>query len=454
MRDSKRIQDEIKRDPASFRDPASNVYVREDTVLREIYPPYFKEYNHFMAEVYPELAKYGLIIEHKEKCKTADRIVIEPEFVEFISYPYEWNFGQLRAAALATLSINFIGLKHGMILKDASAYNIQFHKDYWRLIDTCSFMEYSGDTPWPAYSQFLRHFVNPLLLMKYVHTHENKLSQIYLDGIPTGYTYNRLPIQAKIFPKVMTHVSLQAWSEVLKDINLKREPRMTKIQLTSFLENLYHLVRDLKYRPYLNDGWIKYSEAGSYTPDGLQCKKQTISAILDGYRGRRILDLGGNTGDYSRIAAAKGYEVIMVDSDHDCTYALNDKPRILPLVVDICNPPPAIGWANTERAGFWDRIGKVDCILALAILHHLSIRNNVPLGLVADLLADHTNRYLIIEWVPPDDKQAVKLRGVKNIPEYNQDVFLDEFRRRFLIAPPLEIEDSGRQIFIMEKRVD
>jgi hypothetical protein len=163
----------------------------------------------------------------------------------------------------------------------------------------------------------------------------------------------------------------------------------------------------------------------------------------------KVLDLGANTGDYSRIAAGMGYNVIAVDSDHDCMFMLNGEPEILPLVVDLCNPSPGIGWANRERPSFWDRIGKVDVILALALVHHLSVRNNVPLGMVAELLAAHTDN-LIIEWVPLEDKQAQKLLGSKRIPEYSLPVFLAEFGRRFKSIRAFPIKDSGRVIYLME----
>jgi hypothetical protein len=401
-----------------------------------------------MNGLYSELVSSERIIEHEELDRNEERIVISPERVKFISYPYEWNFDQLKAAALTTLEINAIALKYGMMLKDASAYNIQYHDDSWRLIDTCSFMEYSGDTPWPAYSQFLRHFLNPLLLMKYVHTGENLLSKLYLDGILTSYTARRLPFQCHLNPKIWIHTYIQSWSDVFQEINPKKTIHMTRVQLTAFLNNLYHLIQNLKYKPTLDSGWLKYAEAGSYTPDALKTKKAIVKSILgDG----RLLDLGANTGDYSKMAANLGYEVIAVDQSHDCMFCLNNKLDVLPLVVDLCNPSPAIGWGNTERRSFWDRIGKVDCILALALIHHLSIRNNIPLGMVADLLADHTDN-LIIEWVPPDDKQAIRLLGSKKIPTYNLSEFIDQFSRRFNTIQAFPIEGSRRIIYLMEKR--
>lgn len=449
MENGKRIPAEILRDPASFRDPASNVYAGEDQVYREIYPPYFKEYDHFMDTVYPELLAEEWIIPHKELSRTAERIVIAPEMIDFISYPYEWTFTDLKRAALTTLRINQVALKHGMMLKDASAYNIQWYKGSWRLIDTCSFM-FRLDTPWPAYSQFLRHFVNPLLLMKYVHTHENKLSQIYLDGLTTGYTSNRLPWSAKFWPGYWIHVYSQTWADVFKT-ERTRPPRMSTIALTAFLTNLYTFVQGLEYKPVLDRGWIKYAELGSYTEAALKRKKEIVSSFLGFIRGRRLLDLGANTGEYSRMAGMRKWDVLAVDADHDCMFNLNQwqTSNILPLVVDLNNPPPAIGWANRERRAFWDRIGKVDCTLALALIHHLSIRNNVPLGMVADLLADHT-RYLIVEFVPQEDKQAKRLLAGKNIPEYSRTVFLDEFSRRFKTIASSSILESMREIYLME----
>jgi hypothetical protein len=443
---------EIKRDPASFRDPSSIVYAGRGKIIREVYPSYFKEYDHMMHEIYPQLIQHDLIINHRELFRDEYRMVIAPEVVEFINYPYEWNFNQLKRAALATLKINSIALTHGMMLKDASAYNIQIYKNSERLIDTCSFMFYCGDTPWPAYSQFLRHFLNPLLLMKYVHPHENKLSQIYIDGIPTPYTANRLPLNCRFSPGIWTHTYIQSWSDLFKDINPKRTIHMSRVQLIAFLNNLYHLVSGLKFKPALDHGWIKYADAGSYSPESLAHKKDIVKQLFDRIPIRSILDLGANTGDYSRLAAGLGIDVVAVDQDHDCMYDLDRNSGILPLVVDLCNPSPAIGWGNSERRSFWERMGKVDCILALALIHHLSIRNNVPLEMVADLFADHTYKYLIIEWVPSDDKQAKKLLGNKIIPAYNEYKFFDSFAKRFNIIWQNNISGSERKILLMEKK--
>jgi hypothetical protein len=441
--------------PASFRDPAATVYTVNGTIFREIRSDYFETYVAFTGGLYTELVDQELIIPYRVVDNTSERIVIAPEVVPFISYPYEWNFGQLKEAALTTLEINRCAMMGGLMLKDASAYNIQPVNGKMKLIDTTSFMTYSGDTPWPSYGQFLRHFVCPLLWLKYYNPYLLRLSEIYLDGIPVALTERMLPFTTRFKSHYWSHIYLQAMGF---DIKPKGKIKMPKVALEAFLVDLYKFIEGLNYKPVaseiLGESWVKYGEICSYTKAGIADKKEIVAKCLmpvDGHKvlDHKVLDLGANTGDYSRIAAGMGYDVIAVDSDHDCMFMLNGAPGILPLVVDLCNPSPGIGWGNRERPSFWERIGKIDVILALALVHHLSVRNNVPLGMVADLLAAHCDN-LIIEWVPLEDKQAQKLLGEKKIPEYSLPVFLAEFGRRFKSIRAFPIKDSGRVIYLME----
>ena len=443
------------RDPASFRDPAATVWRRYDGKLcREIKPEYFPVYDQFMEKVYPELIDQELIIPHRIIGRKDELLTIEPEIVPFISYPYEWTFETLKKAALVTLKINEIALDYGLMLKDASAYNIQSYQGRMRLIDTTSFMRYSGDTPWPSYSQFLRHFVCPLLWIKYYNPSLGRLSEIYLDGIPVPLTARMLPMETRLIGRFWSHIFFQSGLiGIFKEDFVgdhKRQIKMSNISLKAFLADLYKFVSKLNYSPVMDAGWLKYAEAGSYSKISLESKKEIVAKCLTGVRnGLRVLDLGANTGVYSRLAVELGYTVLAVDSDHDCLLLLKDEHRILPLVVDLCNPSPAIGWGNQERRAFWDRVGNIGTIMALALVHHLSVRNNIPLGMVAELLAAHTDN-LIIEWVPLEDKQAQKLLGEKKIPEYSLPVFLAEFGRRFKSIRAFPIKDSGRVIYLME----
>lgn len=447
-----------KRDPSSFRDPVAMVYQVDGRIFREIYPGYFSEYDYFKEKVYPDLVDLGLIIPHREIVRDDKRILITPERIPLITYPYEWSFAKLKEAALVTLQVNKIAMERGMILKDASAYNVQYAGGRMRFIDTTSFEFYSGDIPWTSYPQFLRHFVCPLLLIKYRNTDFRRLSEIYLDGIPIPLTKHLLPGHAKVRRGVLLHIVTQSWADLFREPKANGKPvKMSRTALTAVINDLYNFILKLNYRPYLDRGWIKYAEAGSYSPASLENKKHIIKDLLFNRPGviannLTLVDLGANTGDYSRMAALYGYNVIAVDADHDCMFHLDGNRGILPMIVDLCNPSPGIGWANQERSAFWDRIGKVDTILALALIHHLSIRNNVPLAMVADLFADHCNR-LIVEWIPPDDKQAIRLVGNKTmIPPYDQGIFLDTFTRHFPNYRSYPITGSGRIIFDMEKK--
>jgi hypothetical protein len=439
----------IKSDHASFRDPAATVFSDGKTVLRAIYPAYFPEYDLFMDKVYPDLIERGLIIPHVEMERCADHIVIKPDVIPFISYPYEWSFSRLKEAALVTLMVNQVALSHGMMLKDASAYNVQYYNGRMVFIDTTSFMFYSGDTPWPAYAQYLRHFICPMLWIKHYSATYGRLSEIYLDGLSVAMTAKMLPLSRRFSARHWSHIFSQSWADIIKD-RKRKAPKMPRIALDAFLMDLQKFTNQLHYKPVLDHGWLNYSEAGSYTPMSLNDKHRIINEMFRDVSGTTVLDLGANTGHYSRIAAGQGNDVIAVDSDHDCIMEMDRDPRILGLVMDLCNPSPGIGWANQERAAFWDRIGKVDTILALALVHHLCIRNNVPLRLVAQKLAKHCNR-LIIEWIPLEDKQAQRLLGTKNIPEYHLALFLEEFSRHFNIHESIKINGSGRKIYRMEK---
>ena len=60
---------------------------------------------------------------------------------------------------------------------------------------------------------------------------------------------------------------------------------------------------------------------------------------------------------------------------------------VLPLLVDLANPSPAIGWGLRERRSFVER-SDADVVMALALVHHLAIGRNVPLSRIAAFLAE------------------------------------------------------------------
>lgn len=190
---------------ASFRDPAGFLFSRGGILYRQVNHSYAENFSALIdSGLYEKLVKASLLISHSEVDELTGRPfapaipasayrTIRPEAIPFISYPYEWSFGQLKDAALATLSIQKRALKAGMSLKDASAYNIQFYRGKPVLIDTLSFEIYHEGEPWVAYRQFCQHFLAPLALMAARDVRLNQLMRVYIDGLPLDLASKLLP---------------------------------------------------------------------------------------------------------------------------------------------------------------------------------------------------------------------------------------------------------------------
>jgi hypothetical protein len=436
----------MQEENSSFRDPSGQVYVAVGQYRRQINPSYIDEYHHLMESgLYKVLADDCLLIPHDELLTIGNTIIIRPEQVEFISYPYEWCFSMLKEAAINTLAINEIALQHGMMLKDASAFNMQWHQGNMVLIDTLSFMDYEAGMPWGAYPQFLRHFLVPLLLMKYKNPTMAGMLLANIDGITPQLATKLLPRHLMLRPSYLAHLYSQSLNVT---VNGQRNVKMPAFALKSLLESLKRLVFSLDYKP--KSVKTHYADENSYTQKALDDKGFKVTRLLELAGGKTLCDMGANTGFYARKAGIMGYKVLAVDSDHDCVERIDQTSHIFPLVVDICNPSPAIGWDNTERKSFLARL-HVDVIMALALIHHLCVGNNVPLHKVAQMLSEHCQK-LIIEYVPLNDPKTQLLLGKKNIPPYSYAIFKTAFSDYFTIEREIQIGDSKRILFLMEKR--
>jgi len=201
---------------SSFRDPSGFVFNKDNQIYRQINKSYQSQYDHLMKSgLYDSLVKRHLLVSHEEI--NADAViddkaykVIRPDQVPYVSYPYEWSFSQLKDAALCTLEVQKLALKHGMVLKDASAYNIQFIKARPVFIDTLSLEFYEQGSPWLAYKQFCQHFIAPLALMAYSDIRLSQLFRIYIDGIPLDLASQLLPTKTWFKYSLLSHIHLHA----------------------------------------------------------------------------------------------------------------------------------------------------------------------------------------------------------------------------------------------------
>jgi len=455
--------------PSSFRDPSGFIFLKDNTFYRQVNISYKKNYDLLIKSgLFKALVNSDLMVAHKEvsiKYAKSDNAykVIKPEFIPFISYPYEWSFSQLKDAALITLKIQKIALDHGMSLKDCSAYNVQFRKGKPIFIDTLSFEKYIEGKPWVApYRQFCRHFLTPLSLMTYTNINLNKLFQVYIDGIPLDLASSLLPFRTYFKGPLFFHIHLNAklQSKSLSKILDKMDQKMSRQEVLDIINKLESAIEKMRWRPR-GTVWADYytaSDCANYSPTAFNHKKLLISKFLDKIKPKTVLDLGANIGVFSRIASDKGILTISVDNDPaaveknylECVK--RGETNILPLLIDLKNPSPNIGWDNKERTSFLRRI-HVDTILALALIHHLAFSNNVPLEGIANFFNKICNS-LIIEFIPKSDSNTKRLlKGREDIfTDYNQQLFENKFKKYFTILDSQKIKDSLRTLYLMKRK--
>jgi len=399
------------RHPSSFRDPSGFLFEREGVLLRQINRSYAEHFDRLLESgLYEALTARGWLVTHEEIRDSAAEPeaayrVIQPERVPFISYPYEWSFSQYRDAALLTLDIQSLALEHGMTLKDASAYNIQFIGSRPTLIDTLSFETYEEGRPWVAYRQFCQHFLAPLALMSYRDIRLAQLMRTHIDGVPLDLAATLMPRRARLRFGLLSHLFLHAKSQT-RMAHSKRDIASFKVSalaLEGLISSLRNAVSKLRWK--LPDSeWGSYYEDTNYSSASADHKAELVSAMLESIKPSSVWDLGANDGRYSRLASDRGIQTVACDIDpvaveKNYLQARESKDdNLLPLLIDLANPSPALGWDHEERASLADR-GPADAVVALALIHHLAIGNNVPLERIAAFLA-RLGSHLIIEWVP------------------------------------------------------
>jgi hypothetical protein len=451
----------------SFRDPSGFVYTRDGILYRQVNAGFRQHFEAFLASgLYAELAGDGLLVSHEQvglELAASDEAyaVLRPERIGFISYPYEWSFGQLQDAAGLTLDIQERAIRRGFTLRDSSAYNVQFQAGRPVFIDTLSFEPLLEGKPWPAYKQFCEHFLLPLSLMSSRDIRCGTLLRSYLDGIPLDFGSRLLPRRSWASLSTVLHIHLHAWaqgryagaavSSAAKGKSLSREALLTLIK------NLRSAVQRLSWHPSGTE-WADYTTDHNYSDVATRSKREMVVAHLSRSNARTVWDLGANTGEYSRAARGVAERVISFDVDPAAVERNYRRVRsegetgILPLLLDLTNPSPAQGWGGQERLSLAER-GPADAILALALIHHLAIGHNLPLDRIAAYLS-RLGRVLIIEFVPKSDSQVKRLLLSRPdiFPEYTKEGFETAFSRHYDVQTMDRIEDSERWLYSMVAR--
>jgi len=454
---------------ASFRDPSGFVFRRDGVIHRQVNRRYASEYDQLMGSgLYEKLVAKGLLLPHEElpepPSPSPDHYrTLLPEQLEFVSYPYEWSFSQLKDAALLTLRIQHLALARGMTLRDASAYNVQFQRGRPVFIDTLSFGHYEEGEPWVGYRQFCQHFLAPLVLMCRRDVRLSQLLRTNIDGVPLDLAASLLPARTWLNIGLWMHIRVHSRfqrryeGEGAEAQSAPTRRKLSKSALGNMITSLQGTVGKLDWHPAGTE-WAEYYEGDSYEVGSLEHKKSLVSKFLTAVSPEEVWDLGANTGVYSRIASEQGARVVSFDVDPACVERSyrevreKKQERVLPLLLDLVNPSPGIGWANQERETITERRG-ADAVLALALVHHIAISNNVPLPHISEFLATLTEN-LVIEFVPKSDVKVQTLLATREdvFPHYTQEGFEAAFSPRWHIEEAAQIEDSERTLYLLRRR--
>jgi hypothetical protein len=464
---SQRPVPDVARDEGSFRDPSGFVYRREGVLYRQINESYAPHWDRLASAGFlDELVRAGLLIPHELvdvglAAAPSSHAVIRPTEIDLVTYPYEWTFGELRDAALLTLDIARRALAAGFTMKDASAYNIQFWNGRPVLIDTLSFEEAVPGQPWAAYRQYCEHFLAPLALMALRDVRLGLLQRDFLDGLPLDLAAHLLPARSRLNFGLLSHLVLHARAQARYAGSVtaerRRRPRMSPLQMAALIDNLRSTTMHLKWEPR-DTAWESYAENNTYAEEAAADKDRLVRLALQSSAGTVVWDLGANTGRFSQIAAGLGRTVVALDVDHGAserhyrTIKATGESSVLPLVIDVANPSPGLGWRSHERKSLLDR-ANADVILALALVHHLAIGRNVPLGSISELFAKLAPE-AIVEFVPKEDPMVQRLLESRPdvFPDYTLAGFRSALSRSFEILSEHQIQGSLRTILHLRRR--
>ncbi len=456
-------------DPGSYRDPDSSIFYSDGRVWRGLSATGLEDWNRLSKTGFHDrLVKEGKLVETWDTAQPTKghyasprgkrwAAVVEHRPIPFVSYPYEWSFSMLRDAALCQLDVLLAALDEDMTLKDGTAFNVTFTGCQPSFIDIGSFEEASG--PWPGYRQFCQTMLFPLMIQAHLGIAFQPLLRGSLDGLSPTDVSAMFGGRRRFKPGVLTNVTLHALADrkVTSDsqqMNARFESAGLGANLASATaRKLHKIVSDLSLDVDTST-WVDYRNTCSYTSADAEAKRRFVAAVAQDHAGGTIVDLGANDGAFSRLVAEQAGYVIAVDFDHLTIDRLYQELRtegidnVLPLVMDLVDASPGLGWRGRERASFEARTN-ADLVLSLALVHHLAISANVPLPMLIDWLADF-GAETVVEFVHRDDPMTIKLLAQKPaglFDDYNLENFTRLLGERFDIVATESLPGNTRTLF-------
>jgi SAM-dependent methyltransferase len=451
---------ELLRDRGSFRDPGNRVFDAPDGVYRALSADAAADWRALAASALADDPRVVRTEELEADAPEPWTALLRHERVPFVSYPYEWPFSMLKRAALLQLDLLADALAEGLILKDGTPYNVLWDGARPVFIDIGSFERYRDGTTWEGYRQFCQLHLYPLMLTAWKGVPYQPWLRGALDGITPTQMRDLLSFRDRFRRGATTHVFLHARLErryADRAGEVKSELRKAGFGKDLVLANtrkLRRIVDGLEWRG-ASDAWGDYTSTRTYSDADAARKAEFVSAAVAATSPQLVWDLGCNDGTYAKLAAAAGANVVATDSDHHVIdrLAREENERILPLVVDLADPSPSLGWRGAERRHLPAR-GRPDLIFALALVHHLAITRNIPLDELCDWLVG-VGGALVVEFVDPEDEMARRLLAAKREGlhgDYTRAGFEQLLDERYDVERIEELAGGRRVLFLANPR--
>jgi ribosomal protein L11 methylase PrmA len=455
----------VTADPASFRDPSGRVYVKDGRVLRAVSEAALADFETVRANpVLARLVDEGRVIASADAANTniAAAKVVEHRRLPFISYPYEWSFPLLKAAALHHLDLQLALLPAGVSLSDASAYNVQFEGPRPIFIDALSFRPYTDGEYWTGHRQFCEQFLNPLLLQALSGVAHNEWLRGSLEGVSAQALARLIPWRRRFSLRIAAHVLIPAKLASARASEGKAKAALARPLSRSAYLGLLSGLRDWisGLKPLgARTAWSDYADNNSYGGEEARAKHAVIARFAERARPKLLLDLGCNSGAYAETALVGGARsVVGFDADHGAlarayARAVAKQIEFLPLYQDAANPSPAQGFGERERQSLSERAAGADALIALALVHHLAIGRNIPLDRLVDWLLSLASQG-VVEFVPKSDPMTQRLLALRKdvFADYSIEAFGALLAARARIVETRPITDAGRTLFVYDRR--